>query len=53
MQQATTPTATWLAAALSGPDRLFLLDRILMRLRCSELPVLVWAREQPDADGDG
>jgi hypothetical protein len=51
-EQATRPTAMWLAAALSAPDRLFLLDRILIRLRSSELPVLVWAREPHDADGE-
>jgi hypothetical protein len=45
-QQSTRPTVTWLTAALSAPDRLFLLDRILMRLRSSELPVLTWAREE-------
>lgn len=51
MQQETRPTATWLAAALSAPDRLFLLDRILIRLRSSDLPVLVWARERHEPDG--
>ncbi len=42
----TRPTSLWLAASLSGVDRLVLLDRILLRLSDSELPVpLSGARE--------
>ena len=48
-QDATRPTAIWLSAALSAPDRLSLLDRILQRLRSSQLPLLVRARTQSDA----
>lgn len=41
---ATRPTATWLSASLHANDRLLLLDRILARLRDSEIPALEWAR---------
>ena len=36
-EEATRPTAVWLSAALAAPDRLFLLDRILQRLRSSRM----------------
>jgi hypothetical protein len=43
-QEATRPTAVWLSTALATPDRMFLLDRILQRLRSSQLPIMVAAR---------
>ncbi|MEZ4428743.1 MAG: hypothetical protein R3A51_13755, partial [Nannocystaceae bacterium] len=38
--RAMRPTAIYLAAALTAADRLYLLDRVLVRLTARELPVL-------------
>jgi hypothetical protein len=49
-QEATRPTAIWLSTALAVPDRMFLLDRVLQRVRSSQLPIIVAARGPESAN---
>lgn len=38
--EATRPTAVWITSSLGSADRFVLLDRLLLRLKASDLPVL-------------